>query len=443
MPPRTLSRRAALLLPLAAGGCNTFDDWFGGARKTPLPGKRYPVLPDKRGLVVDNPAGRPVTVPDAVANADLPQPGGNPAHVMGNQAAGDRLATIWSANIGTGGGYREKLTARPVSAGGRVYTMDTDGQITALDLKTGARIWRVSTQPANLESTNIGGGVCLDGGKLYASTGYGEILCLDPAGGKILWRKGLPSAARAAPTVGDGNVYVPTLDAQLAVYAQADGAKQWAYQSTATETTLLGLPSPAYDAGLLVAGFGAGDLACLRTTGGAVLWTESLGSIRGGTSLVDLSPIRGLPVIANGRVYAAGLGGQVVSVDLRTGRRLWSRDIAAQEAPLVVGEWVYLVSDEQKLVAMNAGDGAIAWITQLPHWGDEVKQWDPIRWTGPVMASGRLIVAGSTAQALTINPVNGQIVGRQDLKGAVSIPPVVVAGTLLLLHEDGTLQAMR
>ena len=31
MPPRTLSRRAALLLPLAAGGCNTFDDWFGGA----------------------------------------------------------------------------------------------------------------------------------------------------------------------------------------------------------------------------------------------------------------------------------------------------------------------------------------------------------------------------------------------------------------------------
>ena len=46
---RTLTRRSALLAPLALGGCGLWDDWFG-TNKTPLPGKRRADLGRPRGL---------------------------------------------------------------------------------------------------------------------------------------------------------------------------------------------------------------------------------------------------------------------------------------------------------------------------------------------------------------------------------------------------------
>jgi hypothetical protein len=48
----SLSRRTALLAPLALGGCGLWDDWFG-TRKTPLPGKREPIVVGRRALTVD------------------------------------------------------------------------------------------------------------------------------------------------------------------------------------------------------------------------------------------------------------------------------------------------------------------------------------------------------------------------------------------------------
>src|SRR5690349_12501519 len=126
---RSLPRRAALIAPLALGGCGLFDDWFG-TKKNPLPGKREAILTARRGLSVDE--GTPkVILPPIVRNAAWPQAGGNPAHAMGHLAVNERIATAWTAGIGEGGGYREIIMAQPVSADGVVYTMDSDAVVSA------------------------------------------------------------------------------------------------------------------------------------------------------------------------------------------------------------------------------------------------------------------------------------------------------------------------
>src|SRR4029077_16771165 len=96
--PASFSRRAALLAPLALGGCGLWDDWFG-TRKTPLPGKREPIVVGRRALSVDEGVPK-VTLPPEVRNAAWPQAGGNPAHFMGHLAVGERLTEAWTANIG-------------------------------------------------------------------------------------------------------------------------------------------------------------------------------------------------------------------------------------------------------------------------------------------------------------------------------------------------------
>jgi outer membrane protein assembly factor BamB len=437
-----LSRRAALLLPLAATGCSFFDNLFGD-KKVPLEGKRVGILAARRGLEIDNPSGRAIALPPPVAVPESLQAGGTPAHVVGHVAVRDTLAEAWRSNIGKGGGYRRKITALPIVAGGRVFTMDSEAVVAAFDAQTGAQAWRTETANPDDDSTNVGGGIAFDGGTLYAATGLADVLALDPATGKIRWRVKLPTAARSAPTVAEGRLFIPTLDDQMIALSATDGKKQWAYQALSADTSVLGLPAPAYADGLLVAGFGGGDLICMRAASGAVSWTDSLASVRGRTSLVDLSAIHGMPAILDGRVYAAGLGGLLVCLDLRSGRRLWERDIGSDQTPWVVGDWMFVLTVDQVMVALNRQDGTIAWLTQLPNFQDEEKQEDPIRWLGPALAGDRLIVAGSDSEALAISPYTGRILGRQPLSGGASVPPVAAGGTVYVVTDDGNLLALR
>jgi outer membrane protein assembly factor BamB len=442
---RLTRRTAMLLLPLAATGCSLFDDWFGD-KKTPLEGTRQGILVAKRGLEIDNPIGRPVTLPAPVAFPDSPQAGGTPAHVLGNVASSDKLATAWTASIGAGGGYRNKITARPVVAGGHLFTMDTDAVVTAFDSKSGAQLWRTATANPDDDNTNVGGGIAFDAGRLFVATGLGDALVIDPANGKIGWRVKLPTAARAAPTIAEGRLYIPTLDNQLVALSVADGSKLWAYQAPSTDTSVLGLPSPAYADGLLVAGFSGGDLICLRAGSGAVTWTDSLAAVRGRTSLVDLSAIHGMPAILDGRVYATGLGGLMVCLDLRSGRRLWERELGSDQTPWVVGDWLFVVTVDQALVAVNRQDGAIAWITQLPQWLTPKKKEDPIRWLGPVVAQGRVFLVSSAdgdCDIMDVDPGTGTILGHQPLPHAAAMAPVPADGTLYVVTDDGTLLALR
>ena len=163
-------------------------------------------MQQSNGLQVDPGARGKVTLPAAVSNADWPQPGGGPAHQMGRLACSDGMARAWSADIGEGGGYRQKITAQPVVAGGRIFTMDSDAVVSAFDAAAGGRAWRTDTQADDDRSTNVGGGIAADGDTLYAATGRSDLLALEAATGNIRWRVKLPEGALGADDRGQAAV---------------------------------------------------------------------------------------------------------------------------------------------------------------------------------------------------------------------------------------------
>jgi outer membrane protein assembly factor BamB len=436
-----VSRRTALLLPLATGGCSLFDSWFGDS-KVPLDGRREAVTAVRRGLEVDASGSRAVTIPPPVAMPDWPQPGGGPTHLVGNVAMSG-FAPAWRSSIGDGGGYRAKITAQPVVAAGRVYTMDSDGYVAAFALDTGSRLWRADTQNEDDRSTNVGGGVSVAGGTVYATTGRAELLALDAGSGQVRWRKPLGAPARSAATIAESRLLVLTLDDRVTSFSIADGERQWSYQASSSPTTLLGQAAPAFASGLVVAGFGSGDLVALRAESGVLAWSDSLSGARGRGSLLDLSAIRALPVIDNGRVFAIGGGGLLVSLDLRSGRRLWEREVGGLQTPWVAGDFVYVQTLDQTLAAIGRDDGRVRWLSDLPRYDNPDKRRDPLFWTGPVMAGNKLILAGSNGYAFSVDPLTGQVLGKVELRDAVAVAPVVASGTLLIVTDDGTLQAFR
>ncbi len=443
-----LSRRTALLAGLAMlPGCSVYDSVFGSSKK-PLPGERQAVLSVGRTLADATTTAR-VAVPAPAAPADWPQPGGTPAHegghlaLSGAQSGEGGFSRAWTASVGQSTGYRRRITAQPVAAAGRVFTMDADGVVAAFDAAGGRNLWRADTEPEGDRSTNVGGGIALAGDTIFAATGRAELLALDAGTGAIRWRARLGAPARSAPTIASERVYVATIDNQMLGLAVADGKRLWSYQSPASDTLVLGLPAPAYVDGIVIAGFGSGELVALRAASGTVVWSDSLAAARGRISISDLSAIRGMPMVRDGRVYATSLGGQLVANDLRSGRRLWELELASAETPWVAGDWVFAVGTDGRLAAVNRIDGAVAWVTQLDRWETPAKEQDPISWAGPILAGGRLFLGNSTGRAVLVDPATGSVETTFSLPGALSLAPIVAGGTMYMVTDNATLVALR
>jgi outer membrane protein assembly factor BamB len=162
-----------------------------------------------------------------------------------------------------------------------------------------------------------------------------------------------------------------------------------------------------------------------------------------GAGIADFSAIRGLPVIAGGRVYAIGMGGLTIANDLPTGRRLWERQVGGEDHPWAAGSWLFIVSLDQQLAAISRDDGRVAWVTDLPRWENPEKQKNPITWYGPLLVGDRLVVAGTSEMALAVSPYTGEILGRQGLSGKASLGPIAAEGTVFVITDDGRLLALR
>jgi outer membrane protein assembly factor BamB len=442
------SRRALLLGggALALSGCETIDSIFGESKK-PLPGERLPVLQADGSELAADPAlaGQPVTLPPPTALAEWPQAGGTLTHDPGHASAGQGLREIWRASIGTGSSYRRRITTGPILAQGMVFTADAYGTVSAFDAASGGRRWTRETTPEKDNTGAVGAGLAFDSGVLYAATGMAEVLAMDPGTGEVRWRASVPAPMRGAPAVSGGRIFVPTVENQLLALSTEDGRRLWTYRGQAVRAVPLGLSTPAIEGDTVVAGLPSGELVAVRAADGRVLWTESVaggeGALRAG--IAELAGVAGLPVISEGRVIAAGLSGTTLMVDLRSGRRLWERDVGSTQSPAVAGEWIFLVSPENQLVAMGRADGRIRWVALLDERSARNRRREPAIFGAPLVVGGHILVPSSLGEAVLVDPAEGGIAGRLRLPDGCTLPPIAVGGTVYLVTDDGTLVALR
>lgn len=450
MTKRTEGRRAALLsvslLAVALAGCDTVGDWFSKSPPPPLPGARVAVLVGESKVTPDAAlAGTPVALPAPQTNDAWPQAGGNPDHAMGHPAlASTSPVQVWSTSIGSGSSDSEVLVSTPVIAQGRLFAMDAGANVSALEAASGRQIWRVDLRPEKRRGDSSGGGVAFADGKLYASTGYGEVMALDPANGAVLWRKKVGGPVRGAPTVVGTTVAVLTLDNQTFALSTADGAAKWNHAGILESAGLLGSASPAASGSLMVVPYSSGELFGLRTENGRTAWQESLAAIRRGGALNGLADIRGLPVIDRGQIFAVGHSGRMVALDERVGARLWEAQVGGVQTPWVAGDYVFVVDNDATVVALTRKAGSVRWVGQLEkHKDPQDSKSALVAWAGPVLAGGKLWLAGSHGVLVALDPADGRELSRSRLSSNTYLPPVVAGNTLYVLSDNGTLAAYR
>jgi outer membrane protein assembly factor BamB len=427
-------------LAFVGGGCS----WFGAIEPAPLPGERLSVLTHAQTVEPDpDLAEAEILLPPPSPNPDWPQTGGYANHVMHHLAVGAVLKKVWDVDIGAGADDEERLVAPPIVADGMVYALDAETEVSAFKADNGAKVWSVDLTPDDEDDGHIGGGLAFENGRVFVTTGFAQVVALDAKTGKEIWRRSLDGPMRAAPTARGGRVFAITLENKLYALSGATGETLWSYAGTAEVASLLGGASPAVDDDVVVAPFSSGDLVALRLESGRVLWTDALVSARRTDAVSTLSQIRGRPIIDRGRVIAISHGDMLAAIDLRTGQRIWDKPIGGLESPWVAGDYVFLLTNDWELICLARNTGRVFWVRPLPRWEDEEDKEDAIIWTGPILASDRLIVAGSHGEALAVSPYDGRILGRQELPDGVSVAPIVANGTVYVLTNDASLVALR
>jgi outer membrane protein assembly factor BamB len=406
---------------------------FGQSDKPPLPGERVSVLSsDNTASTGSVESKEPVVLPAPQENASWSQPGGVPSNAPGHLAYSGGAKTIWSEDAGAGSNSDGRVTAVPIVHGGKVFTLDREGRVTAFSLN-GGTVWKADLKPENEKAEGgFGGGLAAEGERVYVATGFGSVVALNTGNGKPLWTKSLNVPIRASPTVANGKVFIVNTESELFALSGDDGRQLWTSRGLPEGAEVLSNVSPAVSGNTLVVSYASGEVVALDITSGEQRWTDSVTSGVSGASLTTIGDAA-RPVIDDGVVFAASRAGRIIATNLKSGERVWSRDIRAAQTPWVSGGTVFVVDMNSRLYALDRKAGKVKWVTTLP---------TARTWSGPTLAGGKLWVASNKGLLVGVDAKTGQIATQRDLDNAVFISPIVAGGRMFVLTDKARLIAM-
>lgn len=423
-------------------GCGLF-----GKDALDIDGERISVIREDKNLQPEFAAGQvKVKLPHALTNTAWTQSGMTSEHIGGHLKAGGNLDDIWSVSFGDGSSKRNTLVSSPIIFDQKVMTIDAKGIVKAFDLNKGRQLWKRRLKHANKEArkTSIaGGGLAAFGDKVFATTGFGKVFALSIDDGTIIWEQDIKSPIRIAPTVNEDLVIAQTLDNGLYALNINTGEIVWKDKQEAENTIMIGGAAPAYKptADLVVAAFSNGQLQAYKASTGTPLWSEWLVSTARTDSMADITSVKANPIIDETMVFAVGYNSPMIAVDIRTGVKLWQKDIAAASQPWSAGKFLFVLTTDGDLAALEKQTGKVVWTTIIPFAQSDEKA--GIFASGPVLANDALLVVSSNGKLFSVSPYNGRIMGVAEVEDGIETSPIMADETLLLTTKDAEITAYK
>lgn len=408
-----------------------------------LPGKREAIRPDAEVAVVNQSLA--ISLPQQVANASWAQGHGDPRHRVAHPALSAAPQLAWATPIGAGDSRRQRITARPLVADGRIYTLDSAARVSAVS-PAGAVLWQSDLLPArDDEGQATGGGMAFADGVLYISSGFGVLTALDAASGKQIWRQELDATGSGEPTVRDGLVYLVAGDDTGWAVNTKDGRIAWQIEGASSPSNVLGAPAPVITDDLAIFAFGSGDLVATFRRGGLRRWSASVSGQRTGSTLARISDVTGSPVVVGKHAYVGNHSGRTVALDASSGDRLWTAQEGAIGPVWPAGDSLFQVSDRNQLLRLKADSGEILWAIDLPGYLKDRpgKRAAVVAHYGPVLAGGQLVVASNDGVLRFFDPRDGSLAQSVEVPGGATAAPVVAGRTLYVVSSKGNLLAYR
>lgn len=444
--PRILPLAAAVSL-MALSGCGILTNRTAereAEEAADRAGRIAMVLGDEAIEADPELAEETIALPPAETLASWPQAGAIPSKVVGHVAAGADFTVDWRQDAGRGSDRRSALTSPPVASETTIFVLDSGQTVRAFDRITGAPRWnhRIPSG-SDRDRIGIGGALAYEDGRVYVASGYSLLTALDADTGERIWRRDMDAPMTGAPTIRDGRMFVTSNNNEVFAVSLEDGQVIWSDQAIAEPARVLGSPSPAAVEDIVVTPYSSGEVIAYLASNGRRLWSDALSRPGRFTPISAINDIAARPILAAGLVIVANQSGLTAAIDGRTGTRIWVQPIGSTQAPALVGNYLFIAGTDGTLAAINAGTGGVYWARQLQEFRNEEKQRGRISYSGPLVASGQIVLVSSEGEVLRFDPQTGEETGRLDLGQAVFLEPIAVGDRIYVLTDEARLVAIR
>ncbi|MEZ5947101.1 MAG: PQQ-binding-like beta-propeller repeat protein [Hyphomonas sp.] len=448
MPSRKILLAGAAMALFGLTACSSLPDFSNRKKKeaeeADKAGRITMVLSEDSIEADPGLATEEIVLPDAVAIDAWTEAGANAAKVVGHVAAAPEFKVAWRTGVGKGSDKKSALSTPPVASSTTVYTLDASQTIVATDLANGRQVWKKTLKGlTKRDKSGLGGGLALDGDTLIVASGYGYVAALDASNGAEKWQHRLDGPMTGAPTIKEGRIFVVSNNNEIYALNFETGETEWSDQAISETARVLGSPSPAAVEDFIIVPYSSGEVIAYLASNGRRLWSDAISQAGRFTPISEINDIGSRPVLAGGLVFASSQSGITIAIDGRSGGRVWTQPIGSVQAPALTGKEMFVIGTDGKLACLNSATGNAYWVVQLRQYEKEKKKKKRISYSGPLVASGRIIVASSTGELLAFSPQTGEQVGSLKLKDKIYLEPIAVQDKILLLTDDAKLIAIK
>lgn len=322
-----------------------------------------------------------------------------------------KLKTHWLDSAGIGDMWRG-YDLRPALKDDFLVTSDVEGWIRGLDLKNKRELWTFDTK------NGISAPVVLSKDKVFLATQNGDLLALDAKTGLLVWNTSIKSEVLAISELNETNgiLALATSDSKIIGIEAETGVQKWQYEIQMGELTLSGAGAPLVLDLIVYAPLANGKLAGLDAETGDLKFITQISTAKGATSIENLIDLNTSPQIVSGLVFVAGFNGKMAALEAFSGNKVWEKDYSTYTNPLVEKNMIYLVNEKSQIEALDFRKGAIVW-KQEKLYGRDL--------TGGVSFGENIAVADTFGYIHIIDKSNGEIIGRRWFDAQGVITPLV------------------
>lgn len=352
-----------------------------------------------------------------------------------------KLSEIWSSGVGNGQGVGlTQLT--PAIDADKIYTVDHEGIVTALNRQNGKKLW---SKNVTKELTGWGGkvvhlfkeqdlnhgitgGIGYADGFLYIGNYAGEVIALSAANGKEVWRKQIKGEISSVPQSNGQVVAVQTMNGKLFALDAKTGADMWFFENPPPLLTLRGSAAPVVMDAAIYAGFANGRLMAFNPNNGLILWEQRMALPKGRSELDRMVDIHASPLLKDGILYVGTYQGRIASVARGTGGSVWGIDGSTTENLAASDDKLFVSQSDGKVVAYSLTSGEQLW---------QNEKLLRRRLSGPQVFGDYVAVVDFDGYMHVLNQATGELAARERADRSGVLAPMLTDGKTLYVYGNG------
>lgn len=362
-------------------------------------------------------------------------------------AAPIQIKHLWSVKLG-GGENRLWLRLHPVLEGNRIYAVNDNGEVLAIDGTTGKKIWtasvmdvkgkrskwrfwhREATEAGLTSSPGVGNGMVIVGGR------NGDVIALNADTGEKRWSVKISSEVLSAPLVMSSHVIVRSNDGRVFGLDPADGSRKWVFDRGLPTLSIRGNAAPVGANGLAYIGYDDGTLVALREQDGLRVWEQAIAEPEGRTELDRMADIDGEIQVGIDNVFAVSYHDQVMALSSVNGQPAWTHGVGSPNGLALLGDKVLLTDKLGNIWALDRASGNSLWKQDLLA---------RRQLTTPAVQGDYGVVGDLEGYLHWFKIESGEFVGREKISGDAirGTPQVSADGVLYAVTTEGKLAAYK